>query len=62
MVRVGHALYNGIRERYPRTRHWLILVGTGNNGGDALEVARRANQDGIHVQVLTMPTSKPRPV
>lgn len=54
MQRAGQAAFNRIRQYYPCARHWLILCGHGNNGGDGYVVARLARASGIHVTLLAV--------
>lgn len=50
MQRAAAAAYTLLRQRWPTRRQLLVLAGPGNNGGDALELARLALQDGLAVQ------------
>lgn len=34
MLRAGDAAFRVARDSYPDARHWLVLCGHGNNGGD----------------------------
>lgn len=61
MERAGEAAYDIFAHLYAQQRHWLILVGPGNNGGDGYVIARHARQAGKAVTVLCMPHSKPLP-
>ncbi|WP_370553779.1 bifunctional ADP-dependent NAD(P)H-hydrate dehydratase/NAD(P)H-hydrate epimerase [Edwardsiella tarda] len=54
MQRAGQAAFNRVRQYYPCARHWLILCGHGNNGGDGYVVARLARASGIHVTLLAV--------
>ncbi|KAG5483232.1 hypothetical protein CUR178_04811 [Leishmania enriettii] len=62
MERAGSAAYDVFANLYASQRHWLILVGPGNNGGDGYVIARHAREAGKTVTVLCMPHSKPLPV
>ncbi|AIN96695.1 carbohydrate kinase, putative [Leishmania panamensis] len=61
MERAGLAAYDVFASLYASQRHWLILVGSGNNGGDGYVIARHAREAGRKVTVLSMPHSKPLP-
>lgn len=55
MVRAGTAAYEVAASAYPSSAHWLIVVGTGNNGGDGYVMAKLAKKAGRHVTVLAVP-------
>ena len=61
MQRAGQAAFDVARAAYPATRHWLILCGHGNNGGDGYVVARLAQAAGICVTLLALTGDKPLP-
>ena len=61
MQRAGQAAFDVARDAYPASRHWLILCGHGNNGGDGYVVARLAQGAGIRVTVLAQVSEKPLP-
>ncbi|AYU77378.1 hypothetical protein, conserved [Leishmania donovani] len=61
MERAGRAAYDVFSNLYTSQQHWLILVGSGNNGGDGYVIARHAREAGKIVTVLCMPHSKPLP-
>ncbi|SLM64729.1 MULTISPECIES: bifunctional ADP-dependent NAD(P)H-hydrate dehydratase/NAD(P)H-hydrate epimerase [Dickeya] len=61
MQRAGEAAFHLVCEQYPAARHWLILCGHGNNGGDGYVVARLANAAGIVVTVVSCPGERPLP-
>lgn len=61
MQRAGQAAFDVARDAYPASRHWLILCGHGNNGGDGYVVARLAQGAGICVTLLAQVSEKPLP-
>ncbi|QAX77461.1 bifunctional ADP-dependent NAD(P)H-hydrate dehydratase/NAD(P)H-hydrate epimerase [Yersinia hibernica] len=61
MVRAGNAAFELARKQYPAARHWLILCGHGNNGGDGYIVASRALAAGLHVTLIACPGNRPLP-
>ncbi len=54
MQRAGEAAFNQMRSLWPDTRHWLVLCGQGNNGGDGFVVARLAKAAGLTVTLLAV--------
>ncbi len=61
MLRAGEATFEVIRRCYPASRHWLVLCGHGNNGGDGYVVARLAQATGIKVTLLALQSDNPLP-
>jgi len=49
MQSAGEALYKAAKTTWPSTKCWLVLCGSGNNGGDGFAAARLANKSGINV-------------
>jgi len=59
MKRAGRAVVDHIHkhylaDRYPTARHWLVMCGPGNNGGDGYVVATMAARAGIDVSVCSL--------
>lgn len=61
MQRAGEAAFRIASTHYPDSRHWLVLCGHGNNGGDGYVVARLAQGAGITVTLLALESDKPLP-
>lgn len=61
MERAGAAAYELACDRYPASRHWLVLCGHGNNGGDGYVVARLARAAGIKVTLIACEGVRPLP-
>ncbi|CCW67865.1 unnamed protein product [Phytomonas sp. Hart1] len=62
MVRAGTAAFDVFKTHYKDRKHWLILAGQGNNGGDGYIVAHAAATMGAVVTVWAMPHQKPLPL
>lgn len=61
MQRAGMVAFALARQIWPHSQHWLVLCGTGNNGGDGYIVARLAQQAGIQVTLLALNSNQPLP-
>jgi len=60
MERAGLESARAILARWPRAREALMLVGTGNNGGDGMVVARHLAEAGWRVLVVSSDGGAPR--
>ena len=56
MERAAHALTQAITRRWDKSYKMVVFAGPGNNGGDALAVARLLSQKGYHVEVFLFNT------
>ncbi|MFC3396782.1 bifunctional ADP-dependent NAD(P)H-hydrate dehydratase/NAD(P)H-hydrate epimerase [Brenneria rubrifaciens] len=61
MQRAGEAAFQIACQSYPSARHWLILAGHGNNGGDGYVVATLALTAGITPHVIACSGQRPLP-
>ncbi len=61
MQRAGEAAFSHIQALWPGKKHWLILCGHGNNGGDGFIVARLARSAGMEVTVIACEGTKALP-
>lgn len=51
MVKAGTSGFSLLRQHWPKAKRILILAGGGNNGGDALVIARLAIEANLHVSL-----------
>ena len=56
MERAAHALTEAIERRWDKSYQIIAFAGPGNNGGDALAVARMLSKKGYHVEVFLFNT------
>ena len=56
MERAAHTLTEAITRRWSKSFEIIVFAGPGNNGGDALAVARMLSQKGYHVEVYLFNT------
>ncbi len=54
MELAGCSVFEQARLKFPKSRHWLIFCGGGNNGGDGYIVARLAREAGLDVVVCAL--------
>lgn len=54
MTRAGRAAFAAVCKRYPQRRHWLVLCGSGNNGGDGYVIARLALEQDMPVTLIAL--------
>lgn len=57
MERAASAVVYEIISRFPRNKHVCIFAGPGNNGGDALAIARLLSVEGYNTQTYLFKTS-----
>lgn len=60
MERAGLAAADAIRAAHPDARAAAVIVGTGNNGGDGMVVARHLAEAGLAVRVMAPGGAAPR--
>lgn len=58
MKKAAQAAFRFILNTWPKARHWLIICGPGNNGGDGYCIAAHARLAGYHVTVYSPTTEK----
>ncbi|AWH22115.1 NAD(P)H-hydrate dehydratase [Stenotrophomonas sp. ZAC14D2_NAIMI4_6] len=59
MAQAGLAAWQRLLRHWPQALHVGVVVGSGNNGGDGLVLARHAQLAGRRVSVLTQPGRPP---
>ncbi len=55
MERAANTCSQWVTERFPKQTHFLVICGTGNNGGDGLAIARKLISDGYMVETVIVP-------
>lgn len=58
MERAGKSCFDWIRKNTPVGSRFLIVCGSGNNGGDGLVIARLLTEGGIETEVYIIPFTK----
>jgi len=58
MERAGQSVFTAACEHFPKSTHWLVFCGAGNNGGDGYVLARLAQQAGIKVTICALKPAK----
>src|SRR6478609_2714213 len=58
MERAAAKCYAWIKEHFPKDTLFVVLCGTGNNGGDGLAIARLLHQRGYGVKAFVLNLSK----
>ena len=61
ILRAGQAAYEHLNRHWPDARHWLILCGHGNNGGDGYVLARLGQAAGKTITLLACDSEKALP-
>ncbi len=54
MELAGRSVFEQARLKFPQSRHWLVICGGGNNGGDGYIIARLAREAGVDVLVCAL--------
>lgn len=62
MKKAAQAAFRFILNKWPKARHWLIICGPGNNGGDGYCIAAHARLAGYHVTVYSPATAKEKKI
>lgn len=54
MHKAASVAFSALLERWPQTRHLLVFVGTGNNGGDGYVLAGLASDYGLNPELIAL--------
>ena len=54
MEKAGKAIFEFARSAFPDAKHWSVVCGLGNNGGDGYVVARLAREAGLDIELLQL--------
>lgn len=59
MTRAGTAALRLLKNKWPQTKHIVIICGAGNNGGDGFELARQALSQAIQPTLFQLSDAQP---
>ena len=54
MHKAASVAFSALLEKWPQTKHLLVFVGTGNNGGDGYVLAGLARDHGLNPELITL--------